>query len=336
MVKRTDISCEELARLYSDELQSAPEIAERAGCSVGIIYTRLDECGIPIRSMSEAARLDREIKVSCDTLRVLYIDNQLSFAEIAERYQCSPTTVHRRLKACGIEARPAGGSIYEYPKRDFDGSPCDKAYLIGLRLGDLHVEEGNSAIRVRCTSTHQEQIDLIQELFLEYGGVWISEPRAVRGTGITAHLNRSFDFLLPHEDKIESWILDDNELFSAFWAGYLDAEGSFIISGKRAYFKVDSGDQGILHQAWARLGGMGFEFPPPKLVRPAGTWISQFQLASRRDLWRLTSERKETLLQLCDLVAPYLRHQTRIHDMEAVRANVESRKQHQIFGEEND
>lgn len=278
----------------------------------------------------------KRIDISCETLRALYIDDQLSFVEIAERYQCSPTTIHRQLKVCGIEARSAGGAIYEYPKKDFNGSLVDKAYLIGFRLGDLYVEQGPNAVRVRCTSTHQAQIDLVQDLFAEYGGVWISEPRVKRGTGITAHLNHSFDFLLRQEDEIEEWILDDDELFAAFWAGYVDAEGSFIISGRRAYFKVDSGDKGILQDAWRRLSNMGIEFPPPKLIRPAGTWISQFQLASQRDLWRLASERKETLLKLCEILTPHLRHQKRIHDMESVRSNVEARNFNQIFGGTND
>ena len=130
---------------------------------------------------------------------------------------------------------------------------------------------------------------------------------------------------MPHDDEIEQWILDDDDLFAAFWAGYLDAEGSFIVSGDRAYFKVDSGDMGILRQAWMRLVDLGLEFPEPKLVRPAGTWISQFQLSSQRDLWRLATEKKATLLQLCDMVSPYLRHRKRVQAMEAVRANVVSR-----------
>jgi hypothetical protein len=255
----------------------------------------------------------------------MYVEKQLTFAEIAAQLGCSPVTIHKRLKACGIPARPAGGSVLEYPKRDFDGSLCEKAYLIGLRLGDLHVESGNWAIRVRCTSTHQEQIDLIRELFQAYGGIWISAPKLRRGTGITAHLNRSFDFLLAHNDEIEPWILKDDDLFTAFWAGYIDAEGSFISSGKRAYFKLDSGDKGILYQAWNKLAEMGLDFPEPKLVRPAGTWIRQFQLSSQRDLWRLATEKKTTLLQLCDLVARNLRHQRRIRAMQAVRANVTSR-----------
>jgi hypothetical protein len=267
----------------------------------------------------------KRIDISCEDLYTLYFEQQLTFAEIAQRFNCDPVTIHKRLKMCGFQARPAGGSVFEYPKKDFDGSLTEKAYLIGLRLGDLHVEAGNWAIRVRCTSTHQEQIDLIQELFEKYGGVWISEPKARRGTGVTAHLNRSFDFLLPHEDEIERWILNDDDLFAAFWAGYLDAEGSFIVSGTRAYFKVDSGDKGILHQAWTKLIALGLEFPEPKLIRPAGTWINQFQLSSQRDLWRLATEKKATLMELCDLVSPYLRHRRRILAMEAVRVNVVSR-----------
>jgi hypothetical protein len=269
--------------------------------------------------------MPQRLTISCEELYALYIEKQLTFAEIAVQLGCSPVTIHKRLKACGIQARSAGGSVFEYPKKDFNGSPCDKAYLIGFRLGDLHVELGNWAIRVRCTSTHQEQIDLVRELFEPYGGIWISEPKARRGTGITAHLNRSFEFLLSHDDTIEPWILNDNDLFAAFWAGYIDAEGSFIRIGNRAYFKVDSGDQGILHQAWKKLIEMGLEFPRPQLVRPAGTWIRQFKLSSQRELWRLATEKKATLLQLCDLISPHLRHQRRIRAMQAVRANVVSR-----------
>lgn len=267
-------------------------------------------------------------KIPCEELYTLYFEKQLTFAEIAQQFGCSPVTVHKRLEACGFQARSAGGAVFEYPKKDFEGSLCDKAYLIGLRLGDLHVEKGNWAIRIRCTSTHQEQIDLIHDLFAEYGGVWISKPRIRRGTGITVHLNRSFDFLLPHEDNIEEWILGDDNLFSASWAGYVDAEGSFIVSRGRAYFKVDSGDKGILYQAWKRFSEIDIVFPEPKLIRPAGTWIKQFQLASHRDLWRLATERKETLIQLCNILLPYLRHGKRIRAMKAARANVASRISH--------
>ncbi|HEU4744944.1 MAG TPA: hypothetical protein VFS61_06900 [Anaerolineales bacterium] len=267
----------------------------------------------------------QRINLLCEDLYMLYFEKHLTFAEIARQFGCSPVTVHKRLRACGFQARPAGGSVFEYPKKNFDGGLCEQAYLIGLRLGDLHGEKGNRAIRIRCTSTHQEQIDLIHDLFSDSGGVWISKPYARRGTAITVHLNGSFNFLLPHDPSIKEWNLGDDSFFAAFWAGYVDAEGSFIVARGRACFKVDSGDKEILYQAWTRLGQMGIVFPEPRLVRPAGTWIKQFQLASHHDLWRLATERKETLIQLCNILSPYLRHRKRIEAMEAARANVASR-----------
>lgn len=265
------------------------------------------------------------LNIPCNELRSLYEEKRLTYDEIASIYNCSTTSVHKRMKLCGIESRPAGGAIFEYSKKDFAGSLSDKAYLIGFRLGDLHVEKGNWAIRVRCTSTHQEQVDLVQELFSEYGGVWVSRSIGKRGVGITAHLNLSFDFLLPKKDEIERWILENGDYFASFFAGYTDAEGSFIVSGRRAYFKIDSGDKKILQQLWSKLYKIGIEFPEPSLIRPAGTWIRQFQLTSKTNLWRLYSERKETLLKICFLLSPYLRHRKRIQDMEAVKSNVMSR-----------
>lgn len=328
-MKRSDLSCEDLASLYVDQMLSAPEIAKQCGCSVGTIYTRLEECEIAIRSKSEAALLDRGVEVSCDELKTLYVQEEFSIYEIAERYACSPTTIHRGLKKCGIQARPAGGDEFEYPKKDFDGSGYDYAYLLGFRQGDLHVERGSRAIRIRCTSTRPEQIELVRELFVEYGGIWISKPRLIRGTGITAHLNLSFEFLVAKNDKIEPWICANDKLFAAFWAGYVDAEGSFIVSGRRACFKVDACDKEILHQGWAKLEQMGIKFPPPRIVRRKGTLVGR--LWSKCDLWRVASEKKDTLLQLCELIGPHLKHQERIRDMQRMKAVLESRK-----GGEND
>jgi hypothetical protein len=222
-----------------------------------------------------------------------------------------------------VTFRPAGGSNHPYTKCDFNGDPVRKAYLIGLRLGDLHVEQGKRAVRIRCTSTRPEQIELVRKLFAEYGGIWISKPIEVRGTGITAHLNLSFSFLVRHEDEIEQWILADDRSFAAFWAGYIDAEGSFIVCNKRALLKVDSCDVNILHQTWAKLHDMGVELPPPRLVRPSGTKVGK--LHSKRDLWRLATESRSVLLRLCELISPYLQHDKRRADMAHVLAVLKQR-----------
>jgi predicted DNA-binding protein YlxM (UPF0122 family) len=322
---RTEISCGQLQKLYVEEQLSAPEIAARLGCTTRTVYNHMLQCGIQSRSASESAMLDRGLDISCEELRELYEEKLLTFAEIAEHFGCNPTTIHKKIKACGISSRPAGGNAEEYAKKDFNGDILLKAYLMGFRLGDLHVEEGNWAIRIRCTSTHQAQLALIHDLFIDYGGVWVGKSHDKRGAGITVHLNRSFDFLIPKEDAIPPWVLEDNESFLAFFAGYSDAEGSFILSNSRAYFKIDSGDKNILNQARRKFKDLGVEFPEPKLIRPSGTWIEQFQLSSKLDLWRLASERKETLIKLCEMLSPYLRHQKRVQDMQAVHAYVLTR-----------
>src|SRR5581483_11188375 len=109
-MKRSELSCAELARLYLDVSLSAPEIAKRLGCSVGMVYTRLEECGISTRSMSDAAILNRGVKIT-DDLRRLYIEEELSIYDIAQKFNCSPVTIHRLLKRYKIEARPAGGAV---------------------------------------------------------------------------------------------------------------------------------------------------------------------------------------------------------------------------------
>jgi len=65
-----------------------------------------------------------------------------------------------------------------YEKRPFSGSLEEKAYMIGFRLGDLNVYKPykNSQIYVvRCHTTLQDQVEVIQSLFSPYGGVKICQ-----------------------------------------------------------------------------------------------------------------------------------------------------------------
>jgi hypothetical protein len=271
--------------------------------------------------MREAALLDRGKGLNCAELQQLYIEQHRSIYQIAGILQCSPATVSRWLKKCGIETRPIGGDVFEYPKADFSGNWGEKAYLLGFRAGDLHVERGERAVRVRCTSTRPEQIRLIEKLFAPYGGIWKSQDREKRGVGITAHLNLSFDFLVLREDNIPAWVLENDSLFAAYFAGYLDAEGSFILSGTRMIFKVDSCDRNILHQAWTKLNALNISFPLPRLVRPANTWASGH--TSTCDLWRLATESKTLLLKLDDLLGSHLQHEKRKKDLKNLISRIQ-------------
>lgn len=49
----------------------------------------------------------RTIDIPCDELRQLYEDEQMGIVLLGQRYGCSPTTISKRLHACGIATRPS-------------------------------------------------------------------------------------------------------------------------------------------------------------------------------------------------------------------------------------
>src|SRR6266851_1536602 len=218
-----DISEADLVRLYCDEGLSANDIARRLGWSASAIYSRLAALGIARRTQWAHNTVDADVA----ELRRLYVADGLTMTALAERFGCSLTTIWRKLQAAGVESRP---DVPKYARCNFSGDLAEMAYLIGFRLGDLHVAmEGTRTIVVKCTSTRAEQLDLFRDLFGRYGHVYTDEATQVQrrrqSIGMEVRLNMTFDFLLPKKDQVPEWILGADETFFAFFAGYLDAEG---------------------------------------------------------------------------------------------------------------
>ena len=129
----------------------------------------------------------------------LYVDQRLSLGAVAVLVGCSPSVVRRRLAAAGIARREP--FAVRYARQDFSESLTEKAYLIGFRIGDLHVSRrGDVTILIKCTTTRQEQIELFRELFEGYGHVYTDEAhlagRARQSIAMEARLNLTFEFLL--------------------------------------------------------------------------------------------------------------------------------------------
>jgi hypothetical protein len=259
-------------------------------------------------------------------LRRLYVEQGLSMSALAERCGCSLTTIWRKLKAAGIESREAIRPLL-YTQADFSGDLCEKAYLIGFRLGDLHVALGGTTIVVKCTSTRTEQVDLFRALFEPYGHVYTDEATQARrrrqSIGMSVRLNLTFDFLLPKQDEVPAWILCSNQAFFAFFAGYIDAEGYFhrYIHRKQpkplACLEVRSYDSNLLTQLGDQLNSRGIQCPPARLRVRAG-YTNRAGVRSNRDLWGLGVHRKEALRRLVTQIQPYLRHPRRCRDMISV------------------
>lgn len=94
-----------------------------------------------------------------DTMRELYVEQQLSITEIADKFDAGSTTIEKWLDKHGID------------KRDFGGKPDDAAYKDPELLRELYVDEGLTrrevADRLDCTMGdvryHMEKHDIMQD-----------------------------------------------------------------------------------------------------------------------------------------------------------------------------
>lgn len=170
-------------------------------------------------------------------------------------------------------------------------------------------------------------MDLIRSLFEPYG--YVHTRRGTHGeTQVECHLGLSFSFLLEEENRVPEWVMQDDDCFWAFLAGYMDAEGYIGISrGRRqsqARVEIASCDEGILRGLWAGLNARGVSCPQLYLKRRAGTVDRQGKRCNR-DFYRLSISRKASLDRLFWEIDPYLKHADKRSAMAKAWANVRER-----------
>jgi DNA-directed RNA polymerase specialized sigma24 family protein len=301
---------------YEQQELSAATIAMRLDCSETAVRNKLIEYGIKRRAPWAHNAVDLEE----DRLRRLYKDESLTVEAIAKMYSCSTATVSRKMKKYGIKARPPWRE--RYPRHDFSGDLLEKAYLIGFRLGDLTVRRAELSIEVIMTTTRQDQIDLMHDLFDRYGHVY-EHRRSDGRTFLQTRLNDTFDFLLPQEDCIPDWVLTDkdDQCFFAFMAGYVDADGSIRVVGNHsARLDIQTYDKGLQRDIWESLARLGIFCPPPRVVVKAG-YVNPVGIVQRQDKWGMWIHRRWDLSRLLEHLFPYLQHAKRRQDaMDALHA----------------
>ena len=81
----------------------------------------------------------------------------------------SPVTVWNHLRAKGMVTRDRMEAqiraVTRYERKPFGGDKLEKAYLLGVRYGDLDVARHGRAIRARVSTTHPAMADLFGSLF---------------------------------------------------------------------------------------------------------------------------------------------------------------------------
>jgi len=323
------ISPKILKEMYWHKKMSSPQISKFYQCSPEYIRDLLRKYRIRIRTKSEARRLLFDIHLLKTDLKNLYIKQKISSVEIAKKFNCSPGFVRNKLREYKIplrsiqEALPLSNKP-KHPQYDFNGNLEEKAYLIGFRLGDLYVKtasKNSSSIFINVSSTKLDLIKIVEKSFSPYGYIWKSKSNKNDVVYIRTSLNRTFDFLLPKRDLIETWILKSKNYFAAFLAGYTDAEGTFCLCGGNAVFSLRSQDKNILHQIQSKLIELGILLRPPKIAREEGTKDIRGTI-SNRDIWAIFIHRKDALLKLIYLLNPYLKHTDKQKRMEIVKNNI--------------
>jgi len=261
-----------------------------------------------------------------DLERLYYLEKKSKY-KIGAIYNCSFKTVLNRMREFGM--RPLHRSVIQsrYTKTDFNENIFDKAYLIGFRLGDLNVYKtspNSQVVIARCSTTTQEQIDLLRALFEKYGKVTISKGN--HSYGVNCLLNSTFDFLLPKNDSVETWITKHNKYSTAFAAGYVDAEGNVKVYDGRARFKIDSYDKGIIHWFYDWFLKNAISCPKPSLIGSKDQIYNQkLKYKYNKDLWRIRVSEQSSLTKLLLLLKPYLKHGGRIRDVNQCLGNLYKR-----------
>lgn len=257
------------------------------------------------------------LNIPRDVVVDLYTRQLLSSYQIAKKLGCNQTTIMGRLRKYGIKTRTIqeGKALTKprYPRKNFDGTKNDKAYLIGFRLGDLHVRKthpNSPTVQVQTNSTRHEQIDLMKDLFAAYGHVRANGPDKRGATKVRCFLNTTFAFLLPKSDGVEDWILKSKAYSLSFLAGYIDAEGfcGLNIRGQ-PFFGIKSQDKKILSTIQANILPRLNINTKLHFVRAEGSVMNGIR--SNKDVYGIFVYNRQDLGRIFDALLPLLKHSKR-------------------------
>lgn len=266
--------------------------------------------GIPRRSYSEAnvLRYLREPPVSSEKLRELYLIEKKSTRQIAKQLGMAQTSVRRWMTRYGISARNPWSPL-KYPRTHFSDDEREKAYLLGLRAGDLSVcQRTPYTIEVTTASSHPAMIDLFYDVFSKYGhcGRWPRSSNLGYEWGLYCGLDTSFTFLVHKPSKAPV----ERKFFYPFLAGYIDAEGCWKISpNHRKWISfglvICSEDLGILSSIRERLKEDGYH--PSFCINNR-----ESRFHDTGSLYELLLNRRDEVISIIQKVIQLLKHREKI------------------------
>lgn len=272
--------------------------------------------------------MSKKLEIEKKELYKYYVLDRKSSRVISKIYKCAYSTIDNWIARYGFPKRSLAKSHIKTYRREFSGDSQEKAYLIGFRIGDLRVRKfykNSETIKVDCGSTRTDQIEHIRQLFEQYGHIWIGKKTPSGRTQIECALDKSFLFLLKKHQVFPKWIIRTKNIFISATAGFIDAEGCFMVSkdNKRSVFMLGNYNTKILQQIGLLLSDLGIKHKIVLGVRKGYTGKEGY--TSNSDYWILNINRKMDLEKFCLVIEPYLRYSRKITDLRSVLENIKLR-----------
>ena len=173
---------------------------------------------------------------SADTLRHLYLDEQLTMAEVAGRFACSASTVRRRLRAWSIPTRVPGPKASHHGVHGVAGRlvwSAEVAWIVGLMASDGNLARTGHALSL--TSNDVELLESVRSI-LRIG----NRLGHVRGG-----LGHACHRLQWRDRELYGWLTDigltprksltlgpltvPDKYFADFFRGCIDGDGTILV-----------------------------------------------------------------------------------------------------------
>jgi len=250
-------------------------------------------------------------------LHYLHWIDGLSTYEMAELLGKSQFTIRYWLGKHGIARRSISEAIEKYPKKSFSGNPEEKAYMVGLRAGDLHIYKIYNNIVCQTTTSHPAMRRLIRRIYGVYGH-YHEYPLFVKKANqyewrVKSYLDsESFGFLLKKPVEVT------RNHFYPFLAGYIDAEGVWDISKSGGYlkkrFSLKTTDYKLLEQIKQMLEKEGYH----PTFRPTEQSKSSYSFGSGKQMYAVRLNRQNEVVSLAERILPYTQHEEKIDRIKLV------------------
>lgn len=258
----------------------------------------------------------KQPKITKEVLEDFYLKRRSSTSQVGQILKINQWGVRVRLKRFEIPIRTLSENSTKYPKIPFSGDLKEKAYILGLRTGDLYVIPHHKLIKIETTSSKPTFLKMFEKVFGKYGVVKVYERKGKiteKSFRVYCYLDPSFEFLIKKLEEIPEWIMKCDDYFFPFLAGYIDAEGSWMIvehkikkwKYKDSTLSLGSCDKIIIHQIHQKLKELGFK-SNLYLSKKAGTSTQLGKYHS--DFYRIRIYGKN-VVELAERLLPLSRHE---------------------------